>query len=385
MIADARKTREHGTWDVESWVPSIRHALGELRITRTNVLPIALLTTMVIAAGDLLTGAEVVFTLLYLVPIALAVWFRGRGLGWTLSVVSVASTSVTEVFERLHHGQRLHPWVMVWNHGGSFLTFVVFVFLVGRLRAYADQEQLARRATVEQLRQAERLGVVGQLAAGVAHELGTPLNVIVGHAEMLDSDEVSRSMLRTSSVTILAQAEKMVGIIRGLLDFSRRGGSEKSDVDLGAIARSASSLVRPIAAKLAVEVELRLPERQPVVVRGNRTELEQVIVNLLMNGAQAMAGGGRIRVTVRPEPQRGSLPPAACVQVEDEGTGIAPEDLQRVFDPFFTTKDVGAGTGLGLSVSYGIVSEHQGRIEVSSVLGAGSRFSVLLPLRRVAS
>jgi len=370
--------------DVERWA-SVRRALESVRITRTNVLPIAVLATASIAAGDLLTGAEVVFTMLYLVPIALAVWFRGRGLGGFLSVVSVASTSITEVVERLDHGQRLRPWLMVWNHGGSFLIFIVFVFLIGRLRVYADKEQQARRATVEQLRQAERLGVVGQLAAGVAHELGTPLNVILGHAEMIDSDDVSRAMLHASSRTILGQAEKMIGIIRGLLDFSRRGGSARSEVDLGALATSAASLVRTLAAKQAVEVELNLPEGAPITVLGNQTELEQVLLNLMMNGAQAMPDGGRLRVTVRSEPRRGAIPAAACVEVEDEGAGIAPENLQRIFDPFFTTKDVGAGTGLGLSVSYGIVSDHQGRIDVSSVLGAGSRFSVVLPRQKVSS
>jgi two-component system NtrC family sensor kinase len=382
-MEDSSASVPHGA--VERWDSFRRHAFDELRITRKNVVPLALLTTGAIAVGDILTGAEVVFTLLYLVPIALAVWFRGRGLGGVLSVVSVASTSITEVVERVHHGQRLRPWVMVWNHGGSFLIFVVFVWLVSRLRAYADQEQLARRATVEQLRQAERLGVVGQLAAGVAHELGTPLNVIVGHAEMIDSDDMSRTMLRASSRTILGQAEKMIGIIRGLLDFSRSGGSLRSVVDLAALATSASSLVRTLVTKQAVDVEVHLPEGEPITVLGNRTELEQVLVNLMMNGAQAMPDGGHLRVVVRSEPRRGSTPPAACVEVSDEGAGISPENLPRIFDPFFTTKDVGAGTGLGLSVSYGIVSDHQGRIDVSSVVGAGSCFSVLLPLREVSS
>jgi signal transduction histidine kinase len=134
--------------------------------------------------------------------------------------------------------------------------------------------------------------------------------------------------------------------------------------------------LRPVAQKHEIDIEVDGAGGRDLCVYGNQIELEQVLVNLMMNGIQAMQAGGTLRVRVS-----GSAPaPLACLEVEDEGAGISPEHLPQVFDPFFTTKDVGVGTGLGLSVSYGIVADHGGRIQVSSALGSGSRFSVYLPL-----
>lgn len=364
---------------LDGWVASVCDAL---RPTRSNIVPAALLATALVVFGDYLTGAELAFTLLYLAPIALAAWYRGRVFGVVVSVLSVAGATLIELDHRLHdwHGRPIHALHMVWNQGGSLLIFVGFVLLIGRLREYADRERMARLATVEQLRQVERLGVIGQLAAGVAHELGTPLNVIMGHAEMIDSDDTSRAMLRASSTTILAQSRKMTGIIRGLLDFSHRGGCERAEVDVVALAKGATALVESIARKHQVAIELRVSGETPILAFGNRTELEQVLVNLTMNAIHAMPGGGTLRVSVGSAPARGEQPAAVCIEVEDEGVGIPEENLGRVFDPFFTTKGVGEGTGLGLSVSYGIVCDHQGQIDVSSKVGRGSRFSVRLPL-----
>ena len=177
-------------------------------------------------------------------------------------------------------------------------------------------------------------------------------------------------------------------LVRGLLDFSREARGERTGVDLDALARDAAKLLEPVAAKREVALSVETDHDRPVLVRGNRTELEQVLVNLLMNGLQAMSSGGALRVRVRaarpPDDDGASTapPPCACVEVHDEGSGIAPEVLPKLFDPFFTTKDVGEGTGLGLSVSYGIVSDHGGRIEVASKVGASSVFSVYLPLER---
>jgi signal transduction histidine kinase len=278
----------------------------------------------------------------------------------------------------------------VWNQGGAFVVFVLCALLVARLREYADKDARERRLTVEQLRQTERLGVVGMLAAGLAHELGTPLNVILGYAELLSSDRATAQVRQTAAGNIIAQTEKMTTIVRGLLDFSRQGGGARAPVNLRALARDAVALMRPTAKQRSVEIVDTSGDGdgdEEVFARGNQTELEQVLVNLMMNGIHAMPTGGTLRVRAYYEERGGPEVPGAtpssfaCLEVEDRGVGIPPEDLPRIFDPFFTTKDVGEGTGLGLSVSYGIVAEHGGRIDVSSVVGSGSRFSVYLPAR----
>ena len=364
------------------------------RFARSNAGAIAAGCAIFLILGDFLTGVEIAFTLLYLIPVAVAAWWRRRAFGLAIATACVCGATACEVVTRIDRGWSLPVWRMAWNYGGSLVIFGLFVELVVRLRAYVDRDERARRTAVEQLRQAERLGVVGKLAAGVAHELGTPLNVIVGHAELLDSDRATRPSLHASSTTILAQVEKMTTIIRGLLDFSRRAGGERLPVDLDTLTQDAAALLQPLAHKKEIEVEVEVAAKRGrnVVVQGNRTELEQVLVNLMLNGIQAMSAGGTLHVRVRTPrvhdaDQHGSTPPpsSACVEIEDEGVGISPESLPQIFDPFFTTKGVGEGTGLGLSVSYGIVSDHGGRIQVSSVLGSGSRFSVYLPLAEASS
>jgi signal transduction histidine kinase len=178
----------------------------------------------------------------------------------------------------------------------------------------------------------------------------------------------------------------MTTIIRGLLDFSRKSASQRTPVDLEEVLAGASTVLRPLARAKGVAIERGARGTEPTFVEGNQTELEQVVVNLMVNGIQAMPKGGVLRVSANtranPAGEHGlpSDPRVACVEVEDEGVGISPANLPKIFDPFFTTKDVGEGTGLGLSVSYGIVSDHGGRLQVTSSVGTGTRFSVYLPL-----
>jgi signal transduction histidine kinase len=358
-------------------------ALRRFGKARTGLFTLGLSTLLI--AGDFLTDVRLTFMLLFLVPVALAAWWRGRGLGLCIALLCASGALGVEIVEHMERGRPLHAQHILWNHGGSLAVFVIVIVLVERLRAGAHAEAMARRLAVEQLRQMERLGVVGKLAAGLAHELGTPLNVILGHAELLKSARVTSVMIETSSNTILAQTEKMTAIIRGLLDFSRRSGAERSDVDLDKLAKGASAVLRPLARTKGVAIDVASDSLEPAFVQGNQTELEQVLVNLMMNGIQAMPKGGTLHVRVNAHAHEGggnalsSEPSVACVEVEDEGVGITPGNLPKIFDPFFTTKDVGEGTGLGLSVSYGIVSDHGGRIQVSSSVGLGTRFSVFLP------
>jgi signal transduction histidine kinase len=241
----------------------------------------------------------------------------------------------------------------------------------------------ARIATLEQLRHADRLKTVGQLASGVAHELGTPLNVIAGRAKMIAQRIVDGDDVVDNARIVAEQAARITAIIRQLLDFSRRRGPSLGAHDLRPIAARTVEMLGALARTRGITLAVEGPETAlPAEV--DPAQLQQVLTNLVLNGLQAMPDGGRLTIRLDrrhavPPPDLGG-PPAdfAAMSVEDEGAGIAPEHLAHVFEPFFTTKDVGEGTGLGLSVAWGIVRDHGGWIDVDSEPGRGSRFTVLL-------
>ena len=336
-------------------------------LTRRSIIPVAALLTLLIGAGDLATGIELPFTILYMLPIGLATWFHGRRLGVVVSVLATACIATSLAYERMS------PLSISWNVAGAAMLFLAAAWGIEQLRSHMEHERALRRMAVDELRHAERLRVIGTLAAGVAHELGTPLNVIAGCAEFLAEDAGDEHVRRRTSM-ILEQVTKISTIIRHLLDFGRRGGVARTRVDLRALATTTSEMMRPAARKRGITIECETGE--PVWVTGNPAELEQVLSNLILNGVQAMNRG---TIQVRAAVQVRAHQQVASFEVEDEGCGIAPDDLSRIFDPFFTTKGVGEGTGLGLSVSYGIVSDHNGSIEVTSEPGHGSRFKVLIP------
>jgi len=255
---------------------------------------------------------------------------------------------------------------------------------LSRAKSKIAEETAARISTLEQLRHADRLMTVGKLASGVAHELGTPLNVIMVLAKMISSGEVAGEETRGNAGTIAEQAERMTGIIRQLLEFARPRAPSKAKTDLGKLARETMGLLRAMAGKRGVSLELEDPPG-PIEAEVDADQMQQVLLNLLSNGFQAMPKGGRLRIRisrqrVHPPPDPGG-PEAEYHRLEviDEGEGIAPENVPHIFDPFFTTKEVGEGTGLGLSVSLGIVREHGGWIAIESRVGVGSCFSVYLP------
>jgi signal transduction histidine kinase len=265
-----------------------------------------------------------------------------------------------------------------------------------RKRIESETEQ--RIAAVEQLRHADRLRTVGRLAAGLAHEIGTPLNVVSGRAELISSGKLSAAEVLHSAQTIKSQSQRIAAIVQQLLDFARHKKPHRHPVDLNAVLRETSDLLKPIAEKRGVTLELETPDG-PSMASMDANLMQQVFTNLIMNAIQASSGANdtnanesrepsrrRVQVKVASEigvaaPDGRSKQPAAYwkVMVIDDGCGIAREDRDHIFEPFFTTKDVGEGTGLGLSIAYGIVQEHAGWIGVDSELGAGSAFTVYLP------
>jgi len=343
------------------------------------VVPLGIAATLLVGAGDYATGVETTFTLLYLFPLAFGTWLRGRGFGFFLAALATCCATLTECVSTV---RPLRTGTLIWNQFASLSLMLLVVWVLVVLRTYVERERSSRELAVEQLRHAERLNVIGKLAAGVAHELGTPLNVISGSAEMLRTSPLSHANISKYSASILEQTRKMTVIIRHLLDFGRRGGASRATVDLNDVVTHAVDLLLPTAKRRSCQLLIeRLPRGVPVIV--NASEIEQVFSNLLLNALQAMPEGGTAHVRVGVETREtagATFRPFACVAVQDDGEGIDERDLAHVFDPFFTTKGVGEGTGLGLSVSYGIVQDHAGRIEVSSIKGKGACFTVLLPL-----
>ncbi len=246
------------------------------------------------------------------------------------------------------------------------------------------RETATRIAALEQLRHADRLTTVGKLASGVAHEMGTPLNVVVARAEMIASGEAESAEAREYGRIIADSAQRMIRIIRQLLEFARRRGPRTEQQDVVRLARRTLELLRPLADPQRVALVLDA-DAEPRTANVDAAQIEQALTNLLVNAIQASVGGGRVDVRVRreharaPEGDGGRDGEWIAVRVQDEGAGIAPENLPRVFEPFFTTKDVGKGTGLGLSVAHGIARDHGGWIDVCSEVGRGAAFTLFLP------
>jgi signal transduction histidine kinase len=239
----------------------------------------------------------------------------------------------------------------------------------------------------ERLQHADRLQTIGQLASGVAHELGTPLSIIGVRARLIASGEATEREAQASAAAILEQSARMTAIVGQLLDYARRQRTPMGLFDLRQLVSGSLAMLEPLAQKQAVRIDLVLPE-QPILIRGDKTRLQQVVTNLAMNGIQAMTAGGWLRVEVRPAPapHRSALEGWLSIRVTDEGPGIAADHLPHIFEPFFTTKPVGEGTGLGLAVVQAIVHEHGGWVTASNEPAAGACFTVFLaPVREEAA
>lgn len=255
-------------------------------------------------------------------------------------------------------------------------------------RERISTETQARIMALEQLRHADRLTTVGTLASGVAHELGTPINVIDGHAQLIREDTGVSGRVRENAEVISRQCKRMTQIIRQLLDFARRGGPRQGTTDLREVACDTLRMVAPLARKRGVMTALG-EDSAGVIAAIGFNEMQQVLMNMLINSLHAMPGGGNLtlrvaRVRAAPPGSEQSGATYGCVIVEDTGVGMDEVTRLRIFEPFFTTKDVGEGTGLGLSVAYGIVHDHGGWIEVSSEPGHGTRFAIYLPVEQEA-
>ena len=245
--------------------------------------------------------------------------------------------------------------------------------VIGRLISFND---LTERVNMEdQLAQTEKLSSIGLLAAGVAHEVNTPLAVITSQAQMLSRQLDAEDPRSKTLEKITKQAFRASEIVNSLLKFSRVSGSEFSELDVNKVIRETLSLVEPMLKGSKILLNTQLTANVPAVY-GNQGKLQQVFMNLIMNARDAMPRGGEL--TLATEAENGSV----LVEVSDNGMGIPADHLNKIFDPFFTTKSTSRGTGLGLAVSYGIIREHAGRIRVESAVGRGTSFRLEFPAAR---
>jgi signal transduction histidine kinase len=254
-------------------------------------------------------------------------------------------------------------------------------------RDHAERETEARLQAEREMRRSERLVAVGTLAAGVAHELGTPLQIVSGRARMIDDEPGASETSKRNARIVHEQASRMERIVRQLLSLERPARMVRSPLTMSSVARETVELLSPSAKKASVELEVVEDDAGPV--RGDRDHLGQLVTNLIQNAIQAMEDGGHVWVTISrasnvepPSDELGEAGSYVCLEVADDGPGIPKELEGQLFDPFFTTKEVGSGTGLGLSVAHGIARDHEGWLEVGGPrddLEHGAVFRVMLP------
>jgi PAS domain S-box-containing protein len=248
----------------------------------------------------------------------------------------------------------------------------------GQTGALVVLEDVTTRISLEeQLQQREKLSSIGLLAAGVAHEVNTPLTGVSSYTQMLlgmlSENDPKHALLQK----VRTQAERATNIVNNLLNFSRTGNAtEFAELDIARVLDDTLQLLEPQLRRNQIEIVRSYDPDAPEVF-GNAGKLQQVFTNLILNARDAILDGGRITIAAGPADD-GSL----AVEISDTGVGIAPENVAKIYDPFYTTKGVGQGTGLGLAVSYGIVQEHTGRIGVESIPGRGTTFRITIPSAR---
>jgi PAS domain S-box-containing protein len=248
----------------------------------------------------------------------------------------------------------------------------------GQSGALVVVEDVTTRISLEeQLQQREKLSSIGLLAAGVAHEVNTPLTGVSSYTQMLlgmlNENDPKRALLQK----VRTQAERASDIVNNLLNFSRTGSAEQfAGVNVARVLDDTLQLLEPQLRRSQIEI-LKSYDSDAPEIYGNAGKLQQVFTNLLLNARDAIPDGGKIRVATTTADD-GSL----VAEISDTGIGIAPENVAKIYDPFYTTKGVGQGTGLGLAVTYGIVQEHTGRISVESTPGHGTTFRITFPAAR---
>jgi len=242
-------------------------------------------------------------------------------------------------------------------------------------QALKRRDEQLKESTRQRIMESERLALIGQLSANVAHELNNPLQGIVTFSHLLLEDPNCQGQPKSFAEIIVGQANRCRDIIRGLLDFSRQRKPDKTLTDINNVLGECLSLLENQATFHNINISKDFEENIPLAVI-DPSQIEQVFINLIINAAEAMNGNGYLSLRTRSTTQGDTIE----IEISDTGQGISPENTNKIFDPFFTTKDVGHGTGLGLAISYGIIKSHKGTISVESEVGKGSTFLVRIPV-----
>jgi signal transduction histidine kinase len=348
-------------------------------LPRWGRIGLCLALTLAVATGDALTGPQVSFTLLYLLPISLAAWSLGRRTSAAVAVLCAAGYLGADVISRESFlGPPISLTARLWNVGIELGVFLCVSNVLASLRERFESERSARRdaeraladlgLAQRHLLESEKLGAIGRLVAGIAHELNTPLTYVLGNLELLEAlpfEERERDVL----ARLRRGAERLAGLVKKLLVFSRPHQEEMVRLNPNDLVERSLELCRYNLAAVRVERDLApLPE-----ILGIPTLLETALINLIVNGVQAMGGEGQLTLSSRHE--EGFV----VLRVSDTGVGIA-DDLRKViFEPFVTTKALGHGTGLGLWTVRTVVERHMGQVDFTSVERQGTTFRIQLP------
>lgn len=281
-----------------------------------------------------------------------------------------------------------HTDLMALESLAGFLTSVVSS--VDRFQMLQDTNQVLQRTQKElqkrmeaqhaaenKLIQAAKLAAVGEMAAGIAHELNNPLTTVAGFSELVLEDLPAKSSHRSDLEMVLREAKRARSVVRRLLDFSRQSESIRVRADLNEVIEDVAALTGHLLETSNVDFEMKLGKDLPWVLM-DRDQIKQVVLNLLHNALHAMPNGGKL--SVQTEARQKDKKEWLKMAVQDTGEGIRAEDLDRIFEPFFTTKAKDGGTGLGLAVSYGIVTDHEGFIDFQTTSDEGTCFNVWLPI-----
>ena len=305
-----------------------------------------------------------------------------------------------EEVDRLLSGERRTFGLRNFEHETLRRGRVLLNIRGSALRGSTDQvegavlgiEDVTDRVSLErEVQQAEKLAVVGQLAAGIAHQLGTPLNVISGSAEYLMMEWGTDRSRPQELEIIVAQTDRITKLIQQLLNFARPARMTLQPLKPNDLLRDVLGLTEHQIAKERIAIKTDFQPDLPAIM-GDENQLEQAFLNIVVNAWHAMPMGGTLTIQTRSAPmgdrlrRAGRVTPASLeVIITDTGTGIPAEHLPRIFDPFFSTKGVGKGTGLGLAITRRIVEDHHGIIEVVSEVGRGTTFTIRLPAEGIAA